>query len=462
MNANILVVEDVRTLLEPLKKTLEDCNLYSAKTGLQAVKLVENGEQYDVIVSDLRISGIDGLELLDFVRRQDYYSEMILLTAHGTVESAVKAMKMGAFDYIEKPVNPLELRETVRNAVVAAKRKNDPVFFGLRSPSTSLICESSVMKHVNSQIEKAANSYNLNVLISGETGTGKEFIARAIHDRSIQRYKSFVPLKCYSLSPEALNFDKLRIANEALDSEEGSKYGLLDKMNFGTLFLDNVSLLSPEAQISLAGFLDKIAEYPFETIKSHEASCRIIAATNEDLLESSESGKFSKELFFRLNVLPIRIPSLRERVDDIEKLAYTFLDHSGMRSKIERISDDAFALLKSYDWPGNVRELRNCIESAASFSESREITAKDLPLTKNICVSAKFDETDFFERSDLTYHQAMELGREYTAQRYLSQLIKSTLGNVSKAAKIAGIERASLHRVLKRYGIDPNQERISR
>ncbi len=463
MKPRLLLIDDDKKVLHIFRAVLGEYNATFASNGAQAIKLLEKGERFDVIVSDVKMPQINGIELLEFIKNQSYHSEVILVTAHATVESAVKAMKMGAFDYLIKPLYSEETVAVVERAVATVKRKNqsnsklNPV-----SNVGTLAGESAAMLEVYRQLDQAALASDRNLLIIGETGTGKELAARSVHEKSERRASVFSTLNCGLLSADSWKSELFGELAGHRSSDLSDREGYFLQTRRGTLLLDEVSLLPMEAQSALLGVLDSRTGTPAGSDRSYRIDCRIMATTNRDLPNLVKDGAFREDLYYRLSALTISLPPLRDRLEDIDSLAYTFLDRSGMRSKIQRISDDAIARLKRYNWPGNVRELRNCIESSVSFSEGPELAACELELPATPAADENGIEIeDTFDKGDLTYRQALEIGRDQAARKYLSQLIKVTFGNVSHASRIAGVARPSLHRLLKRYCIDPSKERLS-
>ena len=451
--ARILVVDDKETMLSLFQRILPQHEIVTAGSGDKAIPLLESAGPFDVIVSDIRMPGLDGLALLKAARRAQPDIEVILMTAYGTVESAVQAMKAGAFDYLVKPFEPdeaiiiiekaLELRRLRQQAKSLREALDQAHGFG------PFIGESEAMRRFYSLVSKASAS-DINVLILGESGTGKELAARTIHQRSLRKEKSFVAVNCGAL-PEALAESELfGHVKGSFTGAVADKPGLFEEAQEGTLFLDEVNSLPLSVQVKLNRALEEKEIRRVGSNKPDKIDVRLIAATNVDLKGEVSAGKFRDDLYFRLCVLVLKLPPLRERKEDIPLLSAHFMRALDSSRRIHELSPEALKALLAYKWPGNVRELRNAIESAIAVAETDHIVLADLPLD---ITGGAVDTIPAEHLARLTYQEACDLGRDRFVRQYLLALMKMFQGNVTSAAQHAGIERESLHRLLKKNQI---------
>lgn len=451
----VLVVDDKDTMLSLFARLLQGKDVVTARDGAEALALIASEERFDVIVSDIRMPGMDGLALLEESRRRSPDTPFILMTAYSAVPDAVHAMKVGAFDYLVKPFDPdeavvviekaLELRRLKGQAQRLREELDRAHGFG------SFVGDSPVMRNLYTRIDKAAAA-DSNVLVLGESGTGKELAARAIHARSARRDFPFLAVNCGAL-PEALAESELfGHAKGAFTGASVEKPGLFEEAQGGTVFLDEIASLPLSLQVKLNRALEEHEARRVGKNTSYRVDARIIAAANVDLKSEVSAGRFREDLYFRLHVLVIRMPSLREHREDIPLLAASFLDRFGRQAPRKELASDALKALLAYGWPGNVRELRNAIESGIAVCEGDRITLADLPQEVR---AGTLEDIPFEHLARLKYDEACRLGRDQMARRYLVALMKSCQGNVTNAADAAGVERESLHRLLRRHGVDP-------
>ncbi|HLM45155.1 MAG TPA: sigma-54 dependent transcriptional regulator [Myxococcaceae bacterium] len=456
--AKVLVIDDEANLRKVLAAMLR-------RDGFD-VTVAENGEQglaefhkngADIVVTDLVMPKAGGMEVLRAVNAANPDVPVIIITAHGTVDSAVEAIKAGAFDYITKPYEQAEL-----SAVIAkAAKAHDVAQRSVRADAkarAAIIGQSSQMQDVFKIIDKVADTPST-VLINGESGTGKELIATALHGASSRRDKPFIKINCAAIPATLLESELFGYERGAFTGAVTSKPGRFELADGGTLFLDEIGEIPVEMQVKL---LRALQEGEFERvggIKTTRVDVRLIAATNRDLQAEIEAGRFRKDLYYRLAVVPIVLPPLRERRADIPMLARHFLDKYNRRlnKKIEGIADDALVLLQAWSWPGNIRELENLIERVLLFSDGPHISAKDLPeafrqgpIAPAHAPSAPHLEAPTGEGGlkDIVRMKAAELEKDL-----ITKALEETGGNVTRAAKLLQISRKSLQTKMKEFGL---------
>jgi DNA-binding NtrC family response regulator len=447
----ILIVDDEEGMRRLLSRILvkEGYETFAAGNGEEAMQVIGH-DQYDLVITDIKMPGMDGLELLSELKAYDPRLPIIVITAYGTVENAVQALRSGAYDYITKPFEGDEIRLTVakvleRERLLAENRYLHEELEG-RYGFSGIIGSSRVMQDVYDIAGSVADS-TANVLITGESGTGKELIARSVHFNSPRKDKPFIVLNCAALSEGVLESELFGHEKGAFSGALHTKKGRFELADQGTLFIDEVGEMSLAAQVKL---LRVIQEHEFERVggnRTIKVDVRIVAATNKNLEEEVKTGGFREDLFYRLNVVNIDLPPLRERREDIEPLASHFLDKYTRETgkKIEQISPKAIACLVAHDWPGNVRELENAIERAVVLAKSEILTPRDFPQgiqdKDQICLSLPESGgslTDILE--DLERQLIVQtLNREGRSQ--------------TKAAEVLGIKRTTLRYKMEKYSL---------
>jgi DNA-binding NtrC family response regulator len=448
MKYNVLVVDDEKNIREGLAKLLdlEGYRTFTAADGKEALASLERGDM-DLIITDLKMPNLPGEELLRQVQGASPGLPVIILTGHGTIESAVQAMKQGAYDYLTKPVDMSRLTLLASRALAEweVKRQYREALRELqkRNQFSNIIGKSNAMKKIFEVVQLVSAS-RASVLITGESGVGKEMIADAIHYDSERKDKPLIKVHCAALSESLLESELFGHERGAFTGAVARKRGRFELAHRGTIFLDEIGEISPSVQIKL---LRVLQERKFERVggeETIEVDVRVIAATNRDLKEAIGQGEFREDLYYRLNVVNIHIPPLRERTDDIPLLISSFLTEFAQASskRIEGIDARARTALYNYSWPGNVRELRNCIESAVVMCRGSQITAEDLP--PHIHVSGDKN----FVRIGLGQSLA-EAEREIIRAVLLQQN-----GNKTRAAELLGIGRKTLHRKIQEYGLE--------
>ena len=454
MAKQILVVDDEERIRQSLNGILKDegYEVQEAKDGAQALKQVES-DSPDLILLDIWMPGMDGIEVLERVKGQIPNLPVIMISGHGNIELAVKAVKLGAFDFIEKPLSLEKVLLAVNNALLFSKLEQENR--ALRQEverKYEIVGNSPEIAKLKEQIKVVAPT-NGWVLITGENGTGKELVARGIHRLSLRGEKPFVEVNCAAI-PEEL------IESELFGHEKGSftgaltkKRGKFDLAHEGTLFLDEIADMSLKTQAKILRILQ---EQKFERVGGTEmiyVDVRVIAATNRDLMEEIQKGKFREDLYYRLNVIPIPVPSLRERKTDIALLVEYFIAAFCLENNKERkkISAGAMDLLTGYAWPGNVRELKNIVERMVIMTRGPVIATEDVPGPVREQPKAPL-EFSFFD-----FDLLRDARREFERRFILKKLMENE-ENISKTAEVIGIERSNLHRKIKSYGIETKKE----
>jgi DNA-binding NtrC family response regulator len=444
--ASILVVDDKDQMREVLQKflTAEGYKVGTAATAAEALLRLES-RSYDLVLSDIRMPGMDGNELLDRLRARDTRTIVIMMTAFGSIEAAVSAIRRGAYDYISKPFEMSEIVMRIQRALgnrnlqqrVADLEKQ----VAAHGADRNIIGQSAVIKRLRQLIERIGPSDDT-VLITGETGTGKELVARAIHQHSLRSSAPFVALDCSAI-PESL------IESELFGHEKGAftgateaRPGLFESAARGTFFLDEVNSLSPAVQSKLLRVLQERGVRRVGGREDIPVQARIVAATNHDLAAAVKEGRFRRDLYYRLAVIPLALPPLRERRDDIPELILQMLERrTGERGgEPPRVTPEAMRMLISHDWPGNVRELENAISFATALG-STVVGVEDLPPSISGQSLERVASDDFTPAT-----------LEEVVRRHILRTLESVGGNQVKAAKILGIDRRTLYSKLRQWG----------
>lgn len=449
--ARVLVVDDKESFLALFRRILpKDLEVVTASDGLRALELLAQ-ERFDVVVSDIRMPGADGMALLKRIRDSGVSVDVILMTAYGTVADAVRAMKYGAADYLTKPFDPDTAVAAVEQVLARRKAEPPPAAAPLVEDFPRLVGESPGMVHVFAMIERAAAS-DATVLVTGESGTGKELVARAIHTKSARSSRRFVAVNCGALPENLIESELFGHVRGAFTGAFTAKRGLFEEAAGGTLFLDEVGELPLAMQVKLTRVLQERAVRKVGATTEQPVDVRIIAATNVDLAAAVEGGQFREDLYYRLDVLTIRLPPLRDRRGDIPRLAESLLARivAAAGSPPRHLSAEALALLSTHDWPGNVRQLENALARAVAVSMGDEIGVDGLPAEVGRPIPSSRSGGPLVS---LSYRQAIAVERERATREYLVALLREVQGNVTQAAERAGIERESFHRLMKRHGV---------
>ncbi len=430
----ILIVEDEEPLRRLLEKRLSrKGNLVDAFATAEDASGLLKKVSYDVALVDIRLPGMDGIELLRNIREEGD-TEVIILTGHGTIESAISAMKLGAYDYLTKPCKLSELEVVVQKA--HEKKKLKQGYSDLkdelrhRNRYGEVIGRSRAIGEVMDLIDRICRTHST-VLVEGETGTGKELIANEIHRRSLRREGPFIVIHCAALPDTLQESELFGYEKGAFTGAAKQKRGLVELAHEGTLFIDEVGEIQPQLQVKLLRFLESGRFRRLGGEAEHQIDARIIAATNRDLFQEVESGRFRQDLYYRLKVVSVKLPPLRKRKEDIPLLVEHFLEREGGKQQISRTALDK---LVGYDWPGNIRELANTLEVAAALSKNGLIRSQDLP------VQGASGSAEWRTLSDLE-------------QEHIQKVLSSCAGNKTKAAKILDISVRNLYRKIQKYGL---------
>jgi DNA-binding NtrC family response regulator len=442
--SSILIVDDDAAMRDALGEAARDLghDTYLVASGAEAISLLD-ARAIDAMLLDLRMPGMDGIEVLRRVRARAHAPPVTVLTAHATAANTIEAMRLGAFDHLTKPIGREELSRVLVGMLAA---RAEPSAFRSQPESGGLIGSSESMRSIQKTIGMLADS-NATVLISGETGTGKELVARAIHDHGHRGGKPFVPVNCAAIPSELMESELFGHVRGAFTGAVSDRKGAFREAEHGTLFLDEIGDMDIAMQAKILRALQERVVTPIGG-KPIPVDVRVIAATHRDLKQRVRDGSFREDLFYRLHVVPIHLPTLRERIADIVPLAEYFLARAG---GAKRLAPDAAARLIRHAWPGNVRELKNAIERAAVLVRGDIVNSADL---------------DFIDENRATIESAIEWPDEdlpSATARLEEMLIRRALarsaGNRAEAARVLGIHRQLLYTKMKRYGLDVSEDR---
>ncbi len=447
---HILVVDDQPSIRETLGGILEDegYRVTPAEDGESALTLLRD-QHFDVVLLDVWLPQMDGLDVLRQVKDLEDRPEVVMISGHGTVETAVRATKLGAYDFLEKPLSLEKTLIVVKNAAEARKLRSENQELKRLVSHAEIVGDSIPLKALRQQIGLMAPT-NGRVLIYGESGTGKELVARAIHAQSLRKDEMFVEVNCAAIPEDLIESELFGHCRGAFPGADSEKEGKLRKADGGTLFLDEVGDMSLKTQSKLLRTLDEGRFAPVGMEEPVTVDVRVIAATNKDLEEEIGRGNFREDLFYRLNVVPFVVPPLRERKEDIAVLARHFLKEfsSQYSRRTKEIADEGLEVLTHYSWPGNVRELRNVIERIVIMNPTvQRLERKHLP-------SMLYREARKSLGNFTTLHQA----REAYERDYILKKLDENNGNVSRTAEGLGLERSHLYRKMKTLGIAKVEE----
>ncbi|HUM05189.1 MAG TPA: sigma-54 dependent transcriptional regulator [Terriglobales bacterium] len=444
---NLLIIDDDRAVREACRAVAQSLgfNTQIAESAEQGCRLLDN-HGTDVVLLDLKLPGAGGIEALHTIRKHRPDTLVVVVTGHGTVQSAVQAMKDGAYDYVTKPFSMEELRLLLQRVAshLRLKTENRVLRETIRSRQGfgNIVGRAPEMEKLYRIIAKASQSTHP-VLILGESGTGKELVAKSIHFTGPFRNKPFIPVDCGSLVPTLIESELFGHVRGAFTGATHPKDGLLAIAEGGTVFLDEIGELPIDLQAKLLRAIQEKEIRPVGSVRRVPINVRILAATNRDLEHAVAQGTFRRDLYFRLNVLTLRLPPLRERRQDIPLLVAHMLEHMGHDGSAEKsISDEALKALLNYDWPGNVRELENCLERACALTSSNEIQVRDLPTQLYSAPAAMMGPV----QADRAIIPIAELEK----QTILSALVQVN-GDKMLAARLLGIGKTTLYRKLKEY-----------
>jgi DNA-binding NtrC family response regulator len=439
----ILIVDDELSVRGSLEEWFREdgFQVETAEDGLAAIRAMERGP-YDIVLLDLKMPGMDGIEVQKRVREIDPRATIIILTAYASVETAVEALKLGAFDYVTKPVDPDELSNLVRNALNARTLAEENVRLketvSELTQAAPILAVSAKMEHVLELVRTVAET-DSSVVIRGESGTGKELIARAIHAQSRRRYFPLVAVNAGSIPETLLESELFGHEKGAYTGAQYRRKGKIELANGGTLFLDEIGDITPKMQIDLLRVLETHRFTRLGGNQEIESDFRLVCATHRNLEKLVEEEQFREDLFYRINVFNIQVPPLRERPEDVLPLARFFIEKyaRAMGKPVKAVAPEAEAVLLAYRWPGNVRELENAVERAMVAGRGPALEARDLPVS---ALNGDADEP---------------LARSLAAleKEHIARVLSDCEGNVTRAAKVLDIDRATLYNKLKRYGL---------
>ena len=459
--ANILVIDDELIILESCNRILSEdgYNVQAAQTGTEGLQKLRK-EKFDIVLTDLKMPDISGMEVLKRIMRSHPDIVVVMITGYSTVQTAVEAMKLGAYDYIPKPFTPEELEEAVSKALEKRKQDDGMLYPRLGEPEVrdglhDLMGKSEKIQEVYRMIKKVAPT-NATVLILGESGTGKELVARAIHYDSERSDRRFVAADCSALAPSILESELFGHVKGSFTGAMSTRPGLFEIADSGTLFLDEISNINLEVQGKLLRVLEEREFRPVGSSETRQVDVRFIAATNRDLKAMVAEGSFREDLYYRLNVFPITIPSLRERREDIPIFAYYFLDQLSReaRKEIKGFSADAMNLLMQYHWPGNVRELKNVIERLVIMADEDFLGRKHV---QRIMEDSTIDTGRPVPRTKDELREAKKRIREEATEdietAFVIQALSRNDWNVTKAAQDTGMQRQNFQALMRKHGI---------
>jgi len=451
MARTILVIDDEKSILLSLKGILTDEG-FDVHCELSAITALEKIDEMmpDLIILDIWMPDMNGIDALVQLKKAYPYIQIIMMSGHADIETAVKATRLGAYDFIEKPLSMDEVLLAINNALnfyqleeeISILRERDKDRYNITGKSEPIL-------KLRKSIEKVAPT-NASILIMGENGTGKELVAHTIHRLSNRNNKPMIEVNCAAIPEELIESELFGHEKGAFTGAGAKKKGKFDIAHEGTLFLDEIGDMSLKAQSKTLRILQ---EQKFERVggaRTIHVNVRIISATNKDLMGEIEKGRFREDLFYRLKVVPINVPPLRERIDDISELITTFMNQTYLTTGQgkKQFSGEAIDLLKQYKWPGNVRELKNLVENLIIMSSDEVISVEDIPPPYNQLPDQK-DEYESFLSVDTFKEARLEFEKAF-----ISSKLKEFKGNISQTAESIGIERSNLHKKIKTYGLD--------
>jgi len=463
---NLLIVDDDDSIVRVFERLAKDMGWTSAvaKSGEEALKLL-GSNVFEAAVVDVKLPGFTGLQLLEHIKHNNMFTEIIIITGVGSVEMAVSAMKKGAYDYLTKPFEKIERVAIIVEKAMERYRLVQKLHALERRNSDECAYEELVgkgqrMQEVFNIIDSIAPTTST-ILIQGESGTGKELVARAIHFRSKRSEKRFVVINCAAIPVHLLESELFGHKKGSFTGAICDKKGLFEAADGGTIFLDEIAEVPPAIQVKLLRVLQEGEVRAVGDNASKIVDVRLVVATNQDLAEAVKEGRFREDLFYRINVIGILLPPLRERAEDIPLLAYHFLKkyNTKMNKKVEKLSVDTLQALQGYSWVGNVRELENVIERAVVLATSECVESRDLPtriLGESFYLSQESVDSDI---SKFSYREAKKRALSAFNQAYIANILKKTDGNISFASERAVMDRSNFKKLIKKYSINVNEFR---
>jgi DNA-binding NtrC family response regulator len=456
MQKSILIIDDELDMLQLLKRTLEPdlkCLIETARSAKEALGLLSE-RSFDLVLADIRMPEMDGFELLELLKRDHPQMTVVMMTAYGGVDMAVEAMRKGAYDFITKPFDHETIVVRLDKALERSKliRENYRLQMECqdRNAFQELVGNSKVMNRLYETIQMVAKS-DLTVLITGESGTGKELVARAVHNLSNRSNNAFVAVNCPTLPETILESELFGYKKGAFTQATQDKSGLFQEAHKGTIFMDEIGDITPTIQTKLLRVLQEKEIKPLGDARSVRVDVRIIASTNQNLEEKIKKGEFRDDVFYRLNVLPVKLPALREHPEDIPLIANHLMEKhcAELDRPLKKISAELMDIFLTQPWEGNVRELENIIMQGILFSAADDIQPADVHLNAHSYINPPAEGA----YHDLPYKAAKEQTLKEFNHTYLSNLLISHGGNVTRAAQHCGMERQALQQILRRYQI---------
>ncbi|OQY01882.1 MAG: Fis family transcriptional regulator [Desulfobacteraceae bacterium 4572_130] len=444
-NMKILIVDDELVVRESLYHwfSREGYDTKSAQSGNKALQKLSR-ENFDILFVDMKMPGMSGFELLKKVKKLYPDTAVVIITAYGSIDSAVGAMKIGASDYLLKPFKPDQLSLVMEKISQQIKINSEYRYLKGQMDKISkfdnIIGESNAMKKIYTVIEEVAKT-DAPILILGETGTGKELIAKAIHVKSLRNNLPFVPLNCGALPDSLLEAELFGYSKGAFTGASHSRKGFFEVVSGGTLFLDEIGEITQKMQVGLLRVLQEKKITRLGETHEIDVDFRLLSATRQDLETKIKKGHFRNDFFYRINIISIEIPPLRQRKDDIPLLVYHFLEKYSQETtkKVDSLDKKTLSYLKQYPWPGNVRELENAIERAVVLSKSRTLTLDDFEFLKP--VSSNFPSNKTLSLRDIE-------------KKHIKTILGDNQWNISRSSDILGVSRATLHRMIKRHNME--------
>jgi DNA-binding NtrC family response regulator len=460
MKAAILAVDDEKDMTRLLQRTLEpeiNCTVTMAFSAKMALSILEQ-EAFDLVICDIRMPGMDGFELLEQIKA--FYPDLtvVMLTAFGNIESAVTAIKKGAYDFIPKPFEQDEIIFRIQKALERSLllKENKRLLKEKETGPFQLIGKSEPMQRVFDQIKLIASS-DVTVLITGESGTGKDLTARSIHALSPRKNSPFIPVNCPTIPEHILESELFGYKKGAFTNATRDKEGLFQEADKGTIFLDEIGDIGPSIQTKLLRVLQEKEIKPLGDTKTRKVDIRIIASTNRNLKQKMADNEFRQDFFYRLNVLPIELPPLRDRVTDIPMICeHLVAKHcKKMKKEPKTISQEVIDLLMKQPWPGNVRELENILVQGIIYSKGNTLGLSDIPLKDGDPQKNRYTSGFKNDMASLPYKEAKEVILREFNHDYIGARLSMSKGNITQAARLCHMDRQALQQIMKRFDIDP-------
>jgi len=450
---NVLVVDDESSIRESLEMILsyEGYGVLTVEDGAACLGRLQDGS-FDLILLDVKMPGMDGLQVLQEIRKRNPETPVVMISGNATIETAMAAAKSGAFDFIEKPLDRDRLLVTVRNAVRQGElARENRALEGQIDRRYEILGDSEAVRRILDTIDRVAPT-DARVLVTGENGTGKEHVARRIHWRSRRRKGPFVDVNCAAIPPELIESELFGHEKGAFTGAAGAKKGTFELAHTGTLFLDEIGDMSADAQAKVLRVIEEGRIQRVGGTASLPIDVRVVAATNKDLLAEARENRFREDLFYRLNVVPIHLPPLRERAKDVPLLARHFLAESCRNHQVapRTLTEDAVDFLASYRWPGNIRELRNLMERVVILGSRAVVSARDL---REFLHGPPSDTADRFAQCG-----TFEEFKEQSERWFLERKLTSLGWNIKKTAESLKMQRSNLYKKLERYGLKTKPE----